>query len=166
MIRWNRREFMQASTATLLSNHVKIPALPGRPAELDVAGAAFVHTNDDGNSWIVGNSLVERKIRFDAQQGLHTESWIHKVTGTDFMAECRKLGRQGHEFSISMDQDYLAGSNGSAWELVDAKTERLTPSGESLIIHLRAKTKPAEITVFYAISSKPLARRGRALYLA
>jgi alpha-galactosidase len=110
-----------------------------------------VRTNEEGKSWTVGNSLVEREIRFDPKRGLHTESWRHKVTGTDFMEEGRKRGGPGREFTVLMDGDSLAGSNGSIWELLEAKTEKLTPSGASLIINLRAKTKPADVSVFYAV---------------
>src|SRR5579864_6526890 len=151
MIRWNRREFMQASTASLLLNSVKVSASPGRVAKLDDTARAFVRTNAEGKSWTVGNSLVEREIRFDPKRGLHTESWSHKVTGTDFMEEGRKRGGPGHEFTVLMDGDTLAGSEGSVWELIEARTEKLTPSGESLIIKLRAKSKPADVTIFYAV---------------
>ena len=50
-----------------------------------------------------------------------------------------------------VDGDSLAGSNGSAWEFIEAKTEKLAPSGESLAINLRAKTKPIDVTIFYAV---------------
>jgi hypothetical protein len=139
MIRWNRREFIQASTASLWLNGVKVSASLGRPANIDDTAPAFVRTNDEGKSWTVGNALVEREIRFDPKLGLHTASWRHKVTGTDFIEAGRKRGARGQEFSVSMDGDSLAGSNGSAWELIEAKTQKLPPSGESLIINLRAR---------------------------
>ena len=98
MIRLNRREFIQASTASLLLESVKVSASPGSPAMAD--DTAFVHTNAEGKSWTVGNALVEREIHFDPEQGLHTESWLHKVTGTDFMETPRKRRNRGAEFSV------------------------------------------------------------------
>ncbi|MGA2986245.1 MAG: alpha-galactosidase [Terriglobia bacterium] len=151
MIRLNRREFIQASTASLLLESVKVSASPGNPAGIADAATAFVHTNTEGQSWTVGNALVEREVRFDPEQGLHTASWRHQVTGTDFMETPRKRRNRGAEFSVLVDGDSLRGSNGSAWELLEAKTQKLTPSAESLAIKLRAKTKPIDVTISYAV---------------
>ena len=54
MIRWNRREFMQASTASWLLKGGVFPASPGRPAMLHDVGSAFVRTSEEGESWTVG----------------------------------------------------------------------------------------------------------------
>ncbi len=151
MIRLNRREFIQASTASLLLESVNISALPGSPADADDPASAFVHTNAEGKIWTVGNALTEREIHFEPEHGLHTASWRHKVTGTDFMETARKRKDQGAEFSVWVDGDSLAGSSPSAWEFIEAKTEKLTPSGQSLAVKLRAKTRPIEVTVFYAV---------------
>ena len=139
MLRWNRREFMQAST--LLLTGTGVPASPNRPGNPDDTARAFVRTNEEGKSWTVGNSLVERELRFDTKRGLYTESWRHKVTGTDFTAEGRKRGGPGHEFTVLMDGEPISGSNGSLWELIEAKTEKLTPTGVSLIINLQAENE-------------------------
>ena len=149
MTRLNRREFIQASTASLLMDRVKAFASPGNPHHATTP--AFVHPNAEGTGWTIGNSLVEREIRFDAKLGLYTASWRHKVTGTDFMEAARKRGARGDEFSVVVDANSFAGSNGSAWELIEAKTQTTMLSGESLAIHLRAKAKPIDVTVFYAI---------------
>jgi len=107
MIRLNRREFIQASTASLLLESVKVSASPGNPAGIADAATAFVHTNTEGQSWTVGNALVEREVRFDPEQGLHTASWRHQVTGTDFMETPRKRRNRGAEFSVLVDGDSL-----------------------------------------------------------
>ena len=65
MIKFNRREFMQASTASLLLDRVKVSASQGSPAKAGATATAFVRTNQEGKSWTVGNTLVEREIRFD-----------------------------------------------------------------------------------------------------
>lgn len=160
MSRWNRREFLQGSTASLLWKSVDLSAAPGGPAPPDESVPAFVRTNAEGKSWTVGNSLIEREIRFDPERGLRTESFTHRVTGTDFLEEARKRGGSGREFSVSMDGDSLAGANESAWEFIEAKTEKLTPAGVSLIVKLRSKTKPADFTIYYAIyDSHPVVQK-------
>lgn len=151
MIRSNRREFIQATTGSLLLKSVNVSGSPGCPAKDDRRFAAFVHTNTEGKSWTIGNSLVEREVRFDPDLGLHTTSWRHHVTGTDFMKTARKQGKRGEEFSLWVDGDSLRGSDGSAWELIDASTRKLNPSGESLAFHLRAKTKSVDVTIFFAV---------------
>ena len=75
MSRWNRREFIQASTSSLLLSSVKVSASAGSPAGTDDTAPAFVRTNDEGRSWTVGNAFVERQIHFDPEHGLQTASW-------------------------------------------------------------------------------------------
>src|SRR5580700_11415354 len=50
------------------------------------SGGVYLRASVDGRSWVIGNDLVERGIKFDPREGLSTTSWRHKVTGTDFMA--------------------------------------------------------------------------------
>ena len=151
MTKWNRREFMQASTASLLMNSARVSASPGSTPGIDEATPAFVRTNDEGRSWTVGNALVERQIHFDSEHGLLTASWRHLVTGTDFMEISWKRGNTGAEFTLRVDGEALRGSDQAAWDLIETKTEKLTPAGKSLIIHLRAKEKAIDITVHYAV---------------
>jgi alpha-galactosidase len=99
----------------------------------------------------LGNALVEREIRFDSERGLHTPNWRHKVTGTDFMASAAKRRDYGSDFSVSVDGDMLAGSKGSGWEFIEATHQKMAPTAESLSIRLRAKSKPIEVTVSYAV---------------
>jgi alpha-galactosidase len=160
MSRWNRREFIQASTSSLLLSSVKVSASAGSPAGTDDTAPAFVRTNDEGGSWTVGNAFVERQIHFDPEHGLQTASWRHLVTGTDFMETARKRRNSGAEFSVWVDGDSLRGSKGSAWELIEAKTEKGALSGQLLSIHLRSKTKPIDVTVFYAVyDSHPVVQK-------
>ncbi len=151
MSRLNRREFIQASTASLLLDGAWAFASQGNPAHSPSTSIAFVHTNAEGKSWTIGNSFVEREIRFDPALGLSTANWRHLATGTDFMEPARKRGVHGDEFSFLMDKDLVAGSKGSAWELLEAKVQDLAPSGQLLSIHLRSRAKPIDVTVFYAV---------------
>ena len=160
MINLNRREFMHASAASFLLNGVTGIAAHGSPAQSDETAKAFVHSSADGKGWTVGNKLVEREIRFDARLGLYTQSWRHKVTGTDFMGAPLRRGFKGEEFSFLADKDSFAGASESAWEFIEAKTENLTPSGQLLAIHLRSKSRPVEVTAFYAVyDAHPVVRK-------
>jgi len=114
------------------------------------SGSAFVRTGADGKSWTIGNALVEREVHFESQRGLHTVSWRHILTGTDFMSAAGPARYAGSEFSFEASGDSFAGSNGSAWQFVGAETQDLPPSGKLLIIRLRTKAKPIDVTVFYA----------------
>jgi len=122
--------------------------------------SVVVRTGADGKSWTIGNAVVERKVRFELQRGLHTVSWRHMVTGTDFMSAAGPNRSGGSEFSFEADGDSFAGSNGLAWQFVGAETLGLTPSGKLLIIKLRAKAKPIEVAVFYAVyEGHPVVRK-------
>jgi len=126
----------------------------------------YVRTSADGRNWLIGNDLVERGIRFDPREGLSTTSWRHKVTGTDFMARARARNSFGNEFSFRADQTTLTGSTArSEWEILqgdeatasggfefqDAKVSDIAPNGRLLAIRLRSRSKPLEVTVFYAV---------------
>jgi len=105
--------------------------------------SVFVRTGADGKSWTIGNALVEREIHFDSQHGLHTVSWRHAVTGTDFMSAAGPGRYAGSEFSFDASGDSFAGSNGPAWQFVAAETQGLAQSGKLLIIRLRRRRSPS-----------------------
>ena len=150
MITLNRRDFMRASAIPLLLRTANVSAAPAAWNGLDIPAQAYVNGNSEAKSWTIGNSLVEREIRFDSELGLHTESWRHEVTGTDFTETPRKRRSRAGEFSVWIDDATFSGSRGSDWELVDAVTQQLPPSGQLLVLRLRAKTKPIEVSVSYA----------------
>ena len=155
----NRREFIQASAASfVLSGIAGLEAHTG-VTQIDETTRAFARVNEERKSWTVGNALVEREIHFDAKQGLHTAGWRHKVTGTDFMTALLRRGVEREEFSFRADADSFSGASES-WELVDSRTQKLTPSGQLLTIHLRSKVKPIEVTVCYAVyNGHPVVRK-------
>jgi len=169
MIRFSRREFMQASTASLLLDKVKVSASLGSPAEAGETATAFVRTNQEGKSWTIGNALVERKIRFDPGMGLYTESWLHKVTGKDFMkhlSEDLPWGPEtpsGAEFSFQADGAGLAGARRAPladFDWVAAETREIAPDGRLLKIKLKSKKQPLEVSAFYAVySGHPVIRK-------
>jgi alpha-galactosidase len=151
MVNLNRREFMQATATSLLLGSVKVSASPVIAPAMDASSGAYVRSDSGGRIWKVGNAFVEREIRIDSKLGLYTGKWQHKVTGTDFITAALRHRNGGGEFSFRVDGELLAGSQGSAWEFLEAKTEKLNPSGEVLAIHLRGKEKPLDVTVYYAV---------------
>jgi alpha-galactosidase len=167
MFKLNRREFMQASTASLLLGELNAPAASLGAAEID-DHTAFVRTNVEGKSWTVGNTLVEREIRFDPKFGLYTENWIHKVTGKDFLkkwdaAPAGADPRGGPDFLFQADNTRLAGATPGpspdfAW--VAAKTTDILPGGKLLEVKLKGINKPLEVSAFYAVySGHPVIRK-------
>lgn len=147
MVKLNRREFLQASATSLLLSSVSVSAAP---LTAPLSGA-YIHSSSDGRSWTIGNALVQRVIRFDSQSGLYTESWRHQVTGTEFIADALKHRGRGGEFSFRADDHMLAGSQGAAWEFIEAGTEKLSPSGQLLSIHLRGANATLDVTACYAV---------------
>jgi alpha-galactosidase len=126
----------------------------------------YVQASADRRSWLIGNTLVERGISYDPSRGLCTTSWRHKVTGTDFMARASAQNRLGDEFSFRADQTRLAGlMSESKWEILqegkakadggfsfqEARVSDIAPNGRLLAIRLRARSKPLDVTVFYAV---------------
>ena len=169
MIRFNRREFMQASYGIAPVGPVKVSASSGNQDHADQAATAFVHTNAEGKSWTVGNTLVEREIRFDPNVGLYTESWLHKVTGKNFLKHLDTdlpwgpETRWGAEFSFQADATHVAGATrgpAADFDWVAAQTSDLAPDGKLLEIKLKCAKKPIEVLAFYAVySGHPIVRK-------
>jgi alpha-galactosidase len=121
---------------------------------------AYVRAGPEGKSWTIGNGLVEREVRFEAQTGLYTASWRNKLTGTDFMKGAQPQKRWGAEFAFQADAERVVGVWGKPLEFVGAKILDTTPAGKQLEVKLRAKAKPLEVTVFYAVyEAHPVIRK-------
>ena len=169
MIKFNRREFMQASTASLLLDRVKASASQASAAGASETATAFVRTNQEGKSWTIGNTLVEREIRFDPGVGLYTESWLHKVTGKDFLKHLTSdlpWGPEtpwGAEFSFRADDAGLEGARRAPladFEWVAAEMRDIAPDGKLLQVKLKCKKQPLEVSAFYAVySGHPVVRK-------
>ena len=121
--------------------------------------SVYVNAGSDHQSWVIGNALIERRIQFDAKTGLYTAAWRHNLTGTDFVKPAPGEITRGVEFSFQADGDRLVGSGG-AFDLVGADTHDLLPGGKLLEIKLKARTKPLEVSVFYAVyQGHPVVRK-------
>jgi alpha-galactosidase len=142
----NRREFMQASVAAyLLSRAVRMRAQ---------TAPAYVNNGSDMHHWNIGNSLVERRVQFDPKVGLFTPSWKSLLTGTEFIRPIRPdelhPNTRGEEFSFQADGEQIDGSGG-AFDLIDTATHEVQPRGKALEFKLKSRTKPIEVSVFYAV---------------
>ena len=113
--------------------------------------SSYIRAGSDGKSWIIGNGLVEREVRFDPKVGLYTAHWKHNVTGTDFMQRAQAARNWGPEFSFVVDGKQLAGSEGGEFELTGATTGLPATPGKVLVVRLRAKSKPLVVYVYYKV---------------
>ncbi len=112
--------------------------------------SSYVRGGPDNKSWTIGNGLVEREIRFDPKAGLYTASWKHQVTGTDFMQRAQVSSNWGREFSFAADGEEFSGT-GDRFEFVAGAVGQPALAGKRLAVHLRAKTKPWLVTVYYEV---------------
>lgn len=168
-MRFNRREFIQASTAPLVLELSRSSASPCGPAITNESASAFVRSNSEGRSWTIGNTSVEREIHFDPQVGLYTKSWLYKVTGKNFLKQSNTdLPWQsetpwGAEFSFQADGTRFAGAKhapNSDFEYISQQVRDTAPDGKLLEIKLRSKVKTLEVSVAYAIYSRhPVIRK-------
>jgi alpha-galactosidase len=120
---------------------------------------AFIRTGADGQSWTVGNELVQRALRFSPGHGLFTDSWKHRLTGTDFMrqpftAAPNTEPHPGNEFSFDVGGQKVRGNTEKApadFEFVRSQIDDTNAGGRVLRIVLRAKAFPLEVSVWYAV---------------
>lgn len=131
---------------------------------------SYVRSGGAGNSWLIGNRLVEREVRFGSGIGLHSVRWLHKVTGTDFLARAQAAKQWGNEFSFVANGLSFTGAHlpPSYWkappfitfDLVGSATEETTPAGKLLEVKLKAKSHPLEVSAFYAVyNGHPVVRK-------
>jgi alpha-galactosidase len=95
-----------------------------------------------GASWSVGNQFVERRITFDPQNGLETQSLRYKPTDREFIQK----GLTG-EFSFRANDREFSGRN--SFTLRGSNTSSI-PGGKLLRIDLSSKESHLDVSVFYA----------------
>jgi hypothetical protein len=125
------------------------------------AGPAYVRTAPGERRWLIGNGLVEREILYAPMHGLYSGKWIHKVTGTDFLREklpaeakwkTESMWRVEFEFYAGPDKVQGAVPGPEAdFDFVSAETREIAPAGKLLVVHLKARKKPLEVTTFHAV---------------
>ena len=120
--------------------------------------------------WRVGNGLVERELRFAPGHGLYTERWVHKTTGTDFLreklptdAKWKNESQWRVEFEFYADEDRFQGATPGPeadFDLVSSDIRDISPAGKLLVVKLKAKKKPIEVSAFYAVyTGHPVIRK-------
>lgn len=130
---------------------------------------AYIRIGEDRMSWKIGNGLVERSLFFAPMHGLYTEHWEHKLTGTNFLVpmpkeeEWRKEQQWRVEFEFYSGNDQMMGATpgpSAHFDLIGSETSEIIPSGKCLEIKLKAKNKPIEVSVFYAVyGGHPVVRK-------
>ncbi len=129
------------------------------PAQIQRATPPYVHAGADNRSWTIGNGLVSRTLSYSPSTGLSTTSWLHNITGTDFVNQpfpaSSPFGPPGAEFAFQVGFRHLQGfrrdRNVADFELVRADIEHLPRDGEQLRITLRAKGEALEVAALYSV---------------
>jgi alpha-galactosidase len=112
------------------------------------AGAARVQAGLDGRSWVVANGLVERRVRFTDALGLHTEAFVRLASGTDFLKGPKDSPEA--EFGFRVDGEDVRGAS-RAFAFVGGEVKEMRPGGRALVVRLRHREKPLEVTATYAV---------------
>ena len=157
----DRRSFLLSAGSLPVASYLK------GLSSLSASDEAYVRSSRDGRLWTIGNRLVERTITFDSQ-GLATQSWKHKVTGTDLMTqpftgEPNEKYESGDEFSFQANDVMVHGHSGrnqTHLQLFSSKTEAVAPAGKRLQVVLRMDTLPLDISVSYSVyANHPVIRK-------
>jgi alpha-galactosidase len=98
-------------------------------------------------SWLIGNEFIERKISFDREKGLETESLIYKLTGREFVSRDRRGNSAAGEFSFHSNGHELSGKN--SFELRGSVIDSID-GGKLLRIDLSNAREHLDVSAFYA----------------
>ena len=140
----------------------------GAPSEVPAEAfrePAYVRTETSGEttSWSLGNGLLERSLKFSPAHGLYTETFRHKVSGTDFLMRSQPATHPGAEFMFRADSDSFRGAGDGPqadFALAGSHAQDLSPSGKLLEIRLKGRKKSLAVSVFYAVySGHPVVRK-------
>jgi len=100
-------------------------------------------------SWTIGNTEVQRTISFSETTGLRTEQLTDLRTHTDFILQKKPRWNVPQEFSFQCNGTVYSGA-GAQFAFERAEEPQLA-NGKSLIIHLRGKNLPLEVSVIYIV---------------
>jgi alpha-galactosidase len=179
----NRRSFLARGTAALGLvvpdkgfQYLEAPRERDHPPEIgnepatdslseDFTTPAYIRTEASGEtkSWSIGNGFLERTVEFSPARGLYTDTFRHKVSGTDFLMRDPSGNHTGAEFSFQVDSEDFTGAS-SRFTLAGSQVSDLPPAGKVLEIMLNAREKPLGVSVFYAVySGHPVLRKWLAI---
>lgn len=98
---------------------------------------------------MLSNSFFERVIYFEAQVGLYTHSWLHKLTGTDYLQRARDAHKQRGEYAFAVNGQWIT-SLSATCELLGVETQEET-AGRLLSITLHEPAFALHVTVNYLV---------------
>ena len=102
-----------------------------------------------GQSWTIGNELIERVVTFESGAGLFTERLSGLRTHAEFIAAGKGQAGKGEEFSFQCNGRSCTGKS-AAWELLGVNRDDL-PKGKSLTVKLRHRELGLEVSVVYSV---------------
>jgi alpha-galactosidase len=179
----NRRSFLVRGTAAFglavpgrVFESTEAPGEGDRPSNAvgnsqanslseNFSAPAYVRAETSGEtkSWLIGNGLVERTLKFSPARGLFTETFRHKVSGTDFLMKDKSENHPGAEFTFQADSENFSGATGGRsahFTLAGSDVKDLQPSGKVLEIALKGREKALDVSVFYAVyAGHPVVRK-------
>ena len=167
MIKFNRREFMQASTTSLLLDRVNLSAAPANPTAADESVTAFVRTDSEGKL-DRGQHFGGTRNSLRSEGGPLHEGWLHKVTGKNFLKHLtqichggRKRGgvRSFHSKRTPLTWQVRRGARPlilSGWRRKRAISLRTANSRD----RVERREEADEVSAFYAVySGHPVVRK-------
>jgi alpha-galactosidase len=119
-------------------------------------------TSGEATSWSIGNGLLERTLQYSPAHGLFTETFRHKLSGTDFLIRSQPGIPPSAEFMLRADADSLLGAgNGpqTDFTLAGSRIQDVSPSGKLLEVRLKGRKRLLDISVLYAVYSGHLVVR-------
>lgn len=98
-------------------------------------------------NWSIANQLVERRITFDRENGLETQSLRYELTGHDFTSYAQASNRMAGEFSFRSNDHEFTGRN--SFVLRGSDISKIA-GGKQLRIDLTSTSGHLDVSVFYA----------------
>ena len=112
-----------------------------------------------GQSWSIGNELIERVVGFAPATGLFTRQFSCLATHTNLVRAEKTASSMAPEFSFLCNGHLCTGTN-AAFELLGANPSN-SVDGKSLSIRLHHMSLPLEVTVVYRVYKGHAATRKR-----
>ena len=57
--------------------------------------------------WTLTNRFLERAIRFEPGEGLYTQAWVLRQTGTDYLEQARNAHRRRGEYAFAANGQWM-----------------------------------------------------------
>ncbi len=108
-------------------------------------------------TWLLHSKHMERELHFDPAAGLVTRRWLHRLTGTDFIADPPAAPNWNMEFSFAVNRQPPITSRSPHLRLI---SDQLTEDG----LEIGLATDSLQIAVRYTMfADHPVIRKGLAI---